>query len=161
MVEEGVNGHVVADRDPGALAAALRTLLEDPAATAAKGARGREILLRRFAEGTLPADVVARARETIGRVAAAAIAKKVLAQFAPIITFVLAGSILAMRIRFRAPRSGSCGPCRSRSVGTGLERIGRTDATMRAGDGTGHDLRACAPGHECRSPRRRIPENAG
>jgi glycosyltransferase involved in cell wall biosynthesis len=48
VLEDGVNGRVVPDRDPDALAAALRDLLADPQKAEAMGARGRETVHVRF-----------------------------------------------------------------------------------------------------------------
>ncbi len=48
VLEDGVNGLVVPDRDAAALAAALGRLLADPAAAEAMGRRGRETIATRF-----------------------------------------------------------------------------------------------------------------
>jgi glycosyltransferase involved in cell wall biosynthesis len=48
MVEEGVNGHLVAPRDPNALAQALIRVLRDPSYGAQLGERGRERALARY-----------------------------------------------------------------------------------------------------------------
>jgi glycosyltransferase involved in cell wall biosynthesis len=48
VLEDGVNGRVVADREPEALAAALRDLLADPPKAEAMGRRGRETVRTRF-----------------------------------------------------------------------------------------------------------------
>jgi glycosyltransferase involved in cell wall biosynthesis len=51
LVQDGVNGLLVAPGDARALASAMRTLLEDRARAAATGARGREIVEREFELG--------------------------------------------------------------------------------------------------------------
>jgi glycosyltransferase involved in cell wall biosynthesis len=48
VIDDGVNGRVVPDRDEAALAEALHGLLADPAAAEAMGRRGRETIARRF-----------------------------------------------------------------------------------------------------------------
>jgi glycosyltransferase involved in cell wall biosynthesis len=48
MVEEGVNGHLVAPRDPSALAQALIRVLRDPSYGTQLGLRGRERALERY-----------------------------------------------------------------------------------------------------------------
>lgn len=48
MVEEGVTGILVKDRDPAALAAALARLLDDPALRRSMGEAARGLLLRKF-----------------------------------------------------------------------------------------------------------------
>ena len=48
LVDDGRTGRLVAPNDPQALAQALQSLLEDPAAAASLGARGRESFERRF-----------------------------------------------------------------------------------------------------------------
>jgi glycosyltransferase involved in cell wall biosynthesis len=47
-VADGVNGYLVEDRDPAALAAALRRLLDDPARARAMGRCGRELVDTRW-----------------------------------------------------------------------------------------------------------------
>jgi glycosyltransferase involved in cell wall biosynthesis len=48
MVEEGLNGYALPDRDPAAMTKALVGLLASPALAASMGARSRDLLLRRF-----------------------------------------------------------------------------------------------------------------
>jgi glycosyltransferase involved in cell wall biosynthesis len=48
MIEEGRNGHVVAPRDPEALAAAILDVVSDPARARAMGRRSREVAEERF-----------------------------------------------------------------------------------------------------------------
>jgi glycosyltransferase involved in cell wall biosynthesis len=48
VLEDGVNGRVVPDREPEALAAALGDLLADPSRAEAMGRRGRETVRERF-----------------------------------------------------------------------------------------------------------------
>jgi mannosyltransferase len=49
IVEDGKTGVLVASRDADALATAIRSLLDDPAAAAAMGACARDAVMRRFA----------------------------------------------------------------------------------------------------------------
>jgi mannosyltransferase len=49
IVEDGKTGILVAPRDADGLAAAIRSLLDDPAAAAAMGARARAAVTQRFA----------------------------------------------------------------------------------------------------------------
>jgi len=53
MVEEGVNGYVVPDKDPEAIAGKLSILLEERARCTAMGIMGRKRLLGRFTVGTM------------------------------------------------------------------------------------------------------------
>jgi glycosyltransferase involved in cell wall biosynthesis len=64
MVEEGVNGYALPDRDPGALARALAELLADPAEAARMGRESRALLLRRFTTDAM-VDVVERLYDTL------------------------------------------------------------------------------------------------
>jgi len=48
IVEDGVTGRLAPDASPEGLAAALRTLVDDPGARARMGERGRELVLARF-----------------------------------------------------------------------------------------------------------------
>jgi glycosyltransferase involved in cell wall biosynthesis len=48
MVEEGVNGYVLPDRDPDALAHALARLMTEPVRAAEMGRESRALLMRRF-----------------------------------------------------------------------------------------------------------------
>jgi glycosyltransferase involved in cell wall biosynthesis len=64
MVEEGVNGHVLPDRDPGALAHALTRLLADPDRAAAMGRASRALLVRRFTTDAM-VDVVERLYDSL------------------------------------------------------------------------------------------------
>ena len=50
VVDDGASGILVPVRDPAALAAALRTLLEDPQNRERMGRRGRELYLERYTE---------------------------------------------------------------------------------------------------------------
>ena len=47
MVEKGVTGFAVRDRDPGVFAEALATLLDDPALRASMGREGRNLLMKK------------------------------------------------------------------------------------------------------------------
>ena len=49
IVDDGKTGILVAPRDADGLAAAIRSLLDDPAAAAAMGARARAAVMQRFA----------------------------------------------------------------------------------------------------------------
>jgi glycosyltransferase involved in cell wall biosynthesis len=48
MVEQGVTGFAVADRDPALFSATLAKLLDDPALRASMGREGRALLMRKF-----------------------------------------------------------------------------------------------------------------
>jgi len=48
MVEDGVNGALISDRDPFALAAAIERLLDDPSRARQLGERGRQIAREKF-----------------------------------------------------------------------------------------------------------------
>ncbi|HLF15674.1 MAG TPA: glycosyltransferase family 4 protein [Bacteroidota bacterium] len=48
MVENGVNGFAVRDRDPGVFAGALAKLLDDPHLRASMGREGRNLLMKKF-----------------------------------------------------------------------------------------------------------------
>ena len=57
MVNDGVSGFIVPDKDPDALASSVNQLLADPARIASMGARSRELLLKRFTSAQM-VDVV-------------------------------------------------------------------------------------------------------
>jgi colanic acid/amylovoran biosynthesis glycosyltransferase len=59
LVQDGVNGLLVEPGDPVALAAAMRTLLDDPQRAAAMGARGRELVAREFELSACTAQLLA------------------------------------------------------------------------------------------------------
>ncbi len=56
-VEDGVTGHLVAPKDPDALAARILELLDDPARAAAMGAAGRSRVLQRHTTDTMCAEL--------------------------------------------------------------------------------------------------------
>jgi glycosyltransferase involved in cell wall biosynthesis len=69
VVRDGVEGLLVPPRDPVALAAAIRPLLQNPAERARLGAAARARAIERFDEGRVGALVAASYRRLLGQVA--------------------------------------------------------------------------------------------
>ena len=65
IVQPGVNGLLVPPRDPAALAAAIRTLLSDPATRRRMGEAGRELVQREFGIGHVAAATMTIYRELL------------------------------------------------------------------------------------------------
>jgi glycosyltransferase involved in cell wall biosynthesis len=65
IARDGVNAAVVPARDAGALARAIGRLLDDPAARARLGRRGREIAVREFEESLVVAQTLAAYRRVL------------------------------------------------------------------------------------------------
>jgi glycosyltransferase involved in cell wall biosynthesis len=66
IVDQGVTGLLVPPSDPGALAAALRTLILDPAARTAMGGRGRQRFLDHFTADRMAAETLSVYRRVLG-----------------------------------------------------------------------------------------------
>jgi glycosyltransferase involved in cell wall biosynthesis len=66
VVEDGKNGYLVPPRDPKALAAALRRLIESPSLRAAMGTRSRESVLREFSTGIILSQTLDVYRSVLG-----------------------------------------------------------------------------------------------
>ncbi|HEX8897647.1 MAG TPA: glycosyltransferase family 4 protein, partial [Chthoniobacterales bacterium] len=48
MIEDGINGELIPERDPAALSAAIERLLDDPERARGFGSRGRQIAREKF-----------------------------------------------------------------------------------------------------------------
>jgi rhamnosyl/mannosyltransferase len=65
--QDGVTGRVVPPGDPGALARAIREILDDPRTRAAWGDAGRRRVADRFTADRMVTDVLAAYRELLER----------------------------------------------------------------------------------------------
>ncbi len=65
MVEKGVTGFAVKDRDPGVFAGALAALLDDPALRGSMGREGRNLLMKKFTVAAM-ADGVEAVYDSLG-----------------------------------------------------------------------------------------------
>ena len=63
IVQDGVNGLLVPIRDPVALAAALRKLIEDPALRSQMGINGRELAVSEFSADKVISQILALYQE--------------------------------------------------------------------------------------------------
>ena len=68
VVRDGENGFLVPVKDPGALARAIKVLLENPALRTRMGTRGREIVVREFSLGRVTKQVITVYRELLDNV---------------------------------------------------------------------------------------------